>query len=51
MEKINEELHNLYSSPNTTMVIKWEGHAPPAERQGMYIILVTKPEWMRPLHT
>jgi hypothetical protein len=26
MKKINEELHDLYSSPNIIMVIKWAGH-------------------------
>ena len=46
----NEELNNLYSSPNTLRVIKsrrmrWAGHvACMGERRGMYRVLVAKPE-------
>jgi hypothetical protein len=45
----NEELHDLYSSPNTLRVIKsritrWEGHAARmAEMRNAYNILVAKP--------
>jgi hypothetical protein len=51
----NEELHNLYSSPNIIMMIKsrrmrWAGHG---ARMGMkrnaYRILVGKPKGKRPL--
>jgi hypothetical protein len=46
----NEELHNLYSSPSITRVIKsrrmrWAGHtARMVERRNAYRILVGKPE-------
>ena len=51
----NEELHDLYSSPNTVWVIKsrrvrWAGHvACMGERRGLYRVLVGKPEGKRPL--
>jgi len=51
----NEELNDLYSSPNIFRVIKsrrmrWAGHvARMEERKGVYRILVGKPEEMRPL--
>ena len=46
----NEELNDLYSSPNTVRVIKsrrmrWAGHvAPIGEERGVYRVLVGKPE-------
>jgi hypothetical protein len=49
----NEELNDLYSSPNTVRVIKsgrmkWEGHvACMGERRGVYRVLVGKPEGKR----
>jgi hypothetical protein len=48
----NEELHDLYSSPNTVRVIKsrWAGHvARMGERRGVYRILVGKPEGKKPM--
>jgi hypothetical protein len=50
----NEELNNLYSSPNIVRVIKsgmrWAGHvAHMGERRGVYWVLVGKPEGRRPL--
>ena len=51
----NEELNDLYSSPNIIWVIKlrrkrWAGHvACTGERRGAYSILVGKPEGKRPL--
>jgi hypothetical protein len=51
----NDELHNLYSSPNIVMVIKsrrmrWAGHvARMREGRGVYRILVGRPEGKRPL--
>jgi len=51
----NEELNNLYSSPNIAQVIKsrimrWAGHvAQMRERRGIYRGLVGKPEGKRPL--
>ena len=51
----NEELHNLYSSPNIVRVIKsrkmrWAGHvAGMAERRVVYRVLVGKPEGKRRL--
>jgi hypothetical protein len=51
----NEELHNLYSSPNTIRMIKsrrmrWVGHvARMGEKRNAYMILVGKPEGKRPL--
>jgi hypothetical protein len=51
----NDELHNLYSSPNVVMVIKskrmrWAGHvALMGERRGVYRVLVGRPEDKRPL--
>jgi hypothetical protein len=51
----NEELNDLYSSPNTIRVIKsrtmrWAGHvARMGEERGAYRILVGRPEGRRPL--
>jgi len=51
----NEELNNLYSSPNIVRVIKsrimrWAGHvARMGEGRGVYRVLVGKPEGRRPL--
>ena len=49
----NEELNDLYSSPNIVRVIKsrrtrWAGHvARMGERSGVYRVLVEKPEGKR----
>jgi hypothetical protein len=51
----NDELHNLYSSPNIVRVIKsrrmrWAGHVSRmGEGRGVYRILVGRPEGKRPL--
>jgi hypothetical protein len=51
----NEELNDLYSSPNIIRIIKsgtmrWARHvARMAEKRGAYRILVGRPEGMRPL--
>jgi hypothetical protein len=51
----NEELNDLYCSPNIVRVIKsrrmrWAGHvARMGERRGVYRVLVGKPEGNRPL--
>jgi len=50
----NEELNDLYSSPNIVWAIKsrmrWVGHvARMWERRGVYRVLVGKPEGKRPL--
>ena len=51
----NEELNDLYCSPNTVRVIKsrrmrWAGHvARIGEERGVYRVLVGKPEGKRPL--
>jgi hypothetical protein len=51
----NEELHNLYSSPNIIRIIKsrrmrWAGHvARKGEKRNVYKLLVGKPEGKRPL--
>ena len=51
----NEELNDLYCSPNTFRVIKsrrmrWTGHvARVGERSGLYMVLVGKPEGKSPL--
>jgi hypothetical protein len=51
----NEELHNLYSSPNIIRMIKsrrirWAGHAARmGETRNAYRILVGRPEGKRPL--
>ena len=51
----NEELNDLYSSPNNIRVIKsrrmrWTGHvACVGMGRGAYRVLVGKPEGMRPL--
>ena len=51
----NEELNDLYSSPNIMWVIKsrrmrWAGHvARMGEERGVYRVLVGKPEGKRPL--
>jgi len=50
----NEELNDLYCSPDIVQVIKsrrmgWEGHvACMRERRGVYRVLVGKPEGKRP---
>jgi hypothetical protein len=50
----NEELHDLYSSPNNIQVIKsitirWAGQvAFIGERRGAYRVLVARPEGKRP---
>jgi hypothetical protein len=33
----NEELHNLYSSPNIIRIMRWEGHVARMRRRGMHI--------------
>jgi hypothetical protein len=51
----NDELHNLYSSPNIVRVIKsrrmrWAGHvARRGEWRGVYRVLIGRPEGKRPL--
>jgi hypothetical protein len=51
----NDELHDLYSSPNIVRVIKsrrmrWAGHvARMVEGRGVYRVLVGRPEGKRPL--
>ena len=51
----NEELNDLYCSPNIVRVIKWRrmgwvGHvARMGEERGVYRVLVGKPEGRRPL--
>jgi hypothetical protein len=51
----NDELHNLYSSPNIVRVIKsrrlrWAGHvARMGAGRGVYRVLVGRPEGKRPL--
>jgi hypothetical protein len=51
----NEELHNLYSSPNTIGMIKsrrmrWAGHvARMGEKRNVYRISVETPDRKRPL--
>jgi len=51
----NEELNDLYTSPNIVRVIKsrttrWAGHvARMGEEKGVYRVLVGKPEGRRPL--
>ena len=51
----NEELHDLYCSPNIVRVIKsrrmrWAGHVERMdEERGMYRVLLGKPEGKRPL--
>jgi hypothetical protein len=51
----NEDLNDLYSSPNIILVIKsrrmrWAGHvACMEENRGAYTILVERPEERRPL--
>ena len=50
----NEELYDLYSSPNIVRVIKsrrtrWAGHVVHmGEKRGVYRVLVGKPEGKRP---
>jgi len=52
---INEELNDLYCSPNIVRVIKsrrmrWAGHvARMGERSGVYRVLMGKPEGKRPV--
>jgi hypothetical protein len=51
----NEELHNLYCSPNVIRIIKsrrmrWAGHvAGMGEKRNVYRLLVGKPEGKKPL--
>jgi hypothetical protein len=51
----NDELHDLYSSPNIVRVIKsrrlrWAGHlAGMGEGRGVYRVLVGRPEGKRPV--
>ena len=51
----NEELHDLYCSPNIiwvikTRIVRWVGHvARMGERRGAYRISVVRPEGSRPL--
>jgi hypothetical protein len=51
----NEELNDLYSSPNIVRVIKsgimrWAGHvARMGEERGVYRVLLKKPEGRRPV--
>jgi len=51
----NEELNDLYSSPNIVRVIKsrrmrWAGHvARMGEERGLYTVLMGKPEGKKPL--
>jgi hypothetical protein len=54
VEKVHEELNDLYSSPNTVRVIKsgmrWERHvARMGAERGVYRVLVGKPEGKSPL--
>jgi len=52
---LNDELNDLYSSPNIVRVMKsriirWAGHvARMGERRGLYMVLVGKPEKKRSL--
>ena len=54
-KQLNEELNDMYSSPNIVRCIKlrrmrWAGHvACMGERKGVYRVLVGKLEWRRPL--
>jgi hypothetical protein len=54
-ELYNEELHNLYSSPEIIRMIKsrrmrWTGHvARNGEKKNAYSILVEEPDRKRPL--
>jgi len=44
----NEELNDMYSSPNIVRVIKWAGHvACMGEERRVYRVLVGKPEGKR----
>jgi hypothetical protein len=50
----NDELHDLYSSPNIVRVIKsrrmrWAGHVARMGGRGAYRVLVGRPEGKRPL--
>jgi hypothetical protein len=55
LSSLDEELNDLYSSPNIIRVIKlrrmrWEGHvARMGEGRGAYRVLVGRPEGRRPL--
>jgi hypothetical protein len=50
----NDELHNLYSSPNVRVIksriMRWAGHvARMGEGRGAYRVFVGRPEGERPL--
>jgi hypothetical protein len=51
----NEELHNLYSSPNIIRQVKsrrmrWAGHVEhTGEENNVYKVSMGKPKWKRPL--
>jgi hypothetical protein len=50
----NDELHNLYSSPNIVRMVisrrlRWAGHVALMGRGGVYRVLVGRPEYKRPL--
>jgi hypothetical protein len=45
----NEELYNLYISPNIIKVMRWEGYVARMKMTDEYKILVGKPEGKRPL--
>jgi hypothetical protein len=51
---LNEELHNLYTSPSIIRLIKsrrlkWAGHVARMEKRNLCKILVENPEGKRPL--
>jgi hypothetical protein len=50
----NEKLYDVYSSSNIIRMIKsrrmkWAGHVICIDRRGVYMVLVARPEGMRPL--
>ena len=53
MEVINNELHNLYSSPNTIRMnilrrMRWVGHVESmGEKRNAYTVLIRNTEWQR----